>query len=180
MDAYNLTEQCRATMQATTMWRSIVFNGEPKGTLAPPPPIFQVGAVPTYSRGIVTQFFSLRDQIVASAGYTMSIGNDLGIVGPEIVPVNPKELTPDLKALVSMGNFVNLTGSMQGMDALRVEYAPNGGNFATVAFLTKTPGGFQINTKVPNQPEIGRIRAIYIRKNVDFGNFSPDYPVMVA
>ena len=66
------------------------------------------------------------------------------------------------------------------MDALRVEYQPNGGKFATIAFLTKTPGGFQLTPTNPNQPEKGMIRCVFIKKNAEFGNFSPNYPVTVS
>ncbi len=69
---------------------------------------------------------------------------------------------------------------MQGFDAMRVEYAPKGGNFAPVAFLTNTPGGFSITPAVANQPETGHIRAIYIKKNAEYGNYSADYPVTLA
>ena len=69
---------------------------------------------------------------------------------------------------------------MQGMDALRVEYAPNDGQFTNVAFLTNTPGGFQITPQTPGQPEAGRIRCVYIKRNAEFGNYSADYPVTVS
>jgi hypothetical protein len=178
--AFDFTEGCRTTMQAATQWRDMVFYGEPEGTAAPPPPIFPVGVVSPYTRGVVKQLFALRDLIVALPGYTQSIGDDLGIVGAEITPRPPAEVTPDLRPSTSVGYWVNLTGSMQGMDAMRVEYAPKGGSFSTVAFLTNTPGGFQITPANPNQPETGHIRAVFIKKNADFGNYSPDYPVTVS
>ena len=142
--------------------------------------MFPIGDLPAATRGVVTQFFSLRDQIVANNGYTLAMGEDLGIVGAEITPLAPNQMTPSLKPTVSMGNTVNIAGSMQGMDALRVEYQPAGGKFTTVAFLTKTPGGFQITPTNPNQPETGVIRAIFIKKNEELGNFSPSYPIMVS
>ena len=147
---------------------------------APPTPIFPSAGDLAYTLGVVTQFFALRDQIVSNNGYTMAMGEDLGIVGSEIVPLAPTNVTPSLKASVSMGNTVNLTGSMQGMDALRVEYAPKGGVFSTVAFLTKTPGGFLITPTNPSGAETGFVRAVFIKKNAEFGNFSPNYPVTVS
>lgn len=180
ISAYGLTEQSRQTMQALTQWRDLVFYGEPKGSAAPPAPVFPTDKMAAYTRGVVTQFFELRDMIIASPGYTPAIGDDLGLVGAEIIPVPPSQMTPDLKATVSMGNTVNISGSMQGMDALRVEYAPRGGSFTTVAFLTKTPGGFQITPANPNQPEAGFIRAVFIKKNAEYGNFSPNYPITLS
>ncbi|MGB7207889.1 MAG: hypothetical protein WBD27_04445 [Pyrinomonadaceae bacterium] len=180
INAVNFTEGARASMLAATQWREMIFFGEPNGALAPPTPNFPDGGDFSFTLGVVTQFFALREQIVANSKYTMAMGEDLGIVGAEIIPLAPTNVTPNLKASVSMGNTVNLTGSMQGMDALRVEYAPKGGDFTTVAFLTKTPGGFQITPTNPSGAETGFVRAVFIKKNEEYGNFSPNYPVTVS
>lgn len=178
--AFNATEQCKQTMLAMTQWRDIVFYGEPEASPAPAAPIFPVIPESSMTRGTVNQFMALREMIVNLPGYTETIGEDLGIIGAEISPRPPSEVTPTLKAETSTGYWVNLSGSMQGMDALRVEYAPKGGQFATVAFLTNTPGGFQITPANPNQPESGHIRAVFIRRNEEIGNYSADYPVTLS
>ncbi len=180
VDAYNIAEQCKTTMQSMTKWREMIMYGTPTGTLAPAAPVFPVAPTKTHTRGVVDQFFQLRDQIVASPGYTVSIGEDLGIVGAEVPPRPPQDVTPALKAVPAAGYWVNLRGSMQGMDALRVEYAPKGGAFKTVAFLTNTPGGFQITPLAAGQPETGHIRAVFIKKDAEFGNYSADYPVTLS
>lgn len=177
--AFNVTEQCRQTMVAMTTWRE-VFIGEPTGGAMEPAPIFPVVGTVTYQKGVVKQIFALRDLIVASPGYTPAIGEDLGIVGTYTTPSSPDTMTPQFKAVTTSGYSVNLTGSMQGMDAMRVEYAPKGGEFRTVAFLTNTPGGFQVTPSAPGQPETGYVRAVYIKRNVEVGNFSADYPVTVS
>lgn len=178
--AFSSTEQAHQTMVAMTAWRDEVFFGEPEGNPAPAAPVFSAAATADYTLGVVKQFFALRDLIVASPGYTETIGEDLGIVGNEITPRPAEDVTPQLKAVTSTGYTVNISGSMQGMDAMRVEYAPKGGQFRTVAFLTNTPGGFSISPTTPGQPESGHIRAIYIKRNAEFGNFSADYPVTLS
>ena len=180
ISAFNAAEQCKATMIAMTRWRDEVFYGEPAGGTAQPAPVFPVVSLNEYTVGTVTEFFRLRDRIVASAGYTQAIGEDLGIVGATIIPPAPDTVTPDLKASTTGNYRVQISGSMQGADALRVEYAPSGGNFAPIAFLTNTPGTFQITPAEPNQPETGTIRAVYIKKNVEYGNYSANYPVTVS
>ena len=123
----------------------------------------------------------LRDQIVAAPGYTLAIGEDLGIVGPETSKPAPDSLVPELTAKTSTGYWVNLSGSMKGMDALRVEYSRDGSEtFQTVAFLTNTPSGFQISPQTPNQPEKGVIRAVYIKKSEEVGQYSANYPVTLS
>jgi len=180
VSAFNVVEQCKATMIAMTKWRDEVFNGEPAGGTAQAAPVFPVVPANAYTLGTVTEFFRLRDRIVASAGYTQAIGEDLGIVGATIVPVAPDTVTPNLKTATMANYWVNISGSMQGADALRVEYARNGGDFAPIAFLTNTPGSFQITPAQPNQPESGVIRAVYIKKNSEYGNYSANYPVTVS
>ena len=69
---------------------------------------------------------------------------------------------------------------MQGTNAVRIEYAPNGGQFKTIDFLTNMPGSIQISPAQANQPESGQLRAFFIKKNEEFGNYSPNYPVVLA
>lgn len=180
VQAFNLTEQCKATMIAMTNWRDQVFNGAPIGSPAAAAPVFPVAGPTSFQRGIVPQFFALRDLILASPGYTDMIGADLGIVGTDIPPKPPAEVVPVFKSVNVNGNTINLVGSMQSMDAVRVEYARTGDNFAPVAFLTNTPGGFQITHATPNQPETGHIRAVFIKRNADFGNYYASYPVTIS
>lgn len=177
--AFNLAEQSRSTMQVLRQWRDIVFFGEPAGEPAPDPPVFPTGGSPGYANGIVKQFFAFRDLVISLPGCTDSIGEDLAILGPEITPTPEASVAPDLRVSVSNGNFVNLTGSMQGLDAMRVEYSPKGGQFATIAFLTKTPGGFAIDMAEPDKPQAGHFRAIFVKKNADYGNYSPAYAITI-
>lgn len=178
--AVTATDQCRQTMQAMTAWRDEILYGEPSGGAAPAPPTFAAPPSGGYSLGIVKQLLELRDLIVASPGYTEAIGEDLGIVGSEEPKKPASDYTPQLKTTTSAGYQINISGSMQGMDALRVEYARKGGTFQTVAFLTNTPGGFSVVPATPGQPETGHVRAVFIKKNEEFGNYSADYPVTIS
>ncbi len=178
--AYNLTEQCRTTMMAMTAWRDGILFGQPDPAPAPPPPAFPVAAPASYAQGVIKQFMLLRDRVLAAPGYTAAIGGDLGVIGPEKLRPAPDSIRPELNAVASTGYRVTLSGSMQGMDALRVEHSRDGATFNTVAFLTTTPGGFQITPEDPNQPEKGFLRAVYINKNDQVGSFSALYPVTLV
>jgi len=178
--ALNYADQARATMQAVTGWREEVFYGEPKGALAPTAPPFTEPPSLTFTRGVVTQFLQLREQIVANPGYTESMGEDLGIVGAEIGPEPEVDVMPNLKTAAGSSYSVNLSGSMQGFDAMRVEYAREGEPFAPVAFFTNMPNSFTVTPQTPGDPEKGRIRAVFIKKSVEYGNWSPDYPVTIS
>ena len=70
---------------------------------------------------------------------------------------------------------------MQSMDAMRIDYQRNGtSTWPPVGFFTKMPGETTITPAVPGQPESGRIRAIFIEKNVEVGLYSPEYPVTIS
>lgn len=172
-------DQVKDSSRATTTWRDDVFYGEPTGTSASPAPAFSAAPAPGPMRGAVTLFFEFRDLIVALPGYTDSIGEDLGIVGSEIGPKPEDEVAPALKPTVQSGYWVNVSGSMQGMDGMRIEYQPKGGNYSTIAYFTNTPGSFQITPATPGEPESGRLRAVFLKKNAEYGEFSPEYPVTV-
>lgn len=178
--AVNSTDLAKSTMQSMTQWRDEVLNGEPSGR-TPQAPVFPVVGATTYPVGVVKSFIKLRDQIVASPTYTQAIGEDLGIIGAETTRPAPDSIVPVLKAETSTGYWVNLAGSMKGMDALKVEYMRDGGTgFTTVAFLTNTPGGFQVTPQNPALPEKGVIRAVYIKRNEQVGSYSANYPVTLS
>lgn len=180
ISAINLANQCRATMQAVTNWRDIVLYGEPKGSPGPKAPVFPVIDGSTFNCGLVDQFFDLRDQIVANNGYTLAMGEDLGVVGPETSGRTPADTTPELKTVSSANNVVTINGSMQGMPVMRVEYAAKGQTYGSVAIVTNLPATFQIPMTNPNVPQLGTIRTIFVKKNADFGNYSPNYDVTLA
>lgn len=178
--AYDSTLSAKDSMKAMTQWRDEVFYGEPTGNEAPQAPVFAVVGNTSYTRGVVTQFIACRELIVNLPNYTETIGEDLGIVGSEVPSRPADEVMPELKAVKVSGYTVNLSGSMQGFDAMRVEYAKKGGGFQPVAFLTNLPGSFEVTPAVADQPEVGMVRTIFIKRNAEFGNYSPNYPVTVS
>ena len=101
-----------------------------------------------------------------------------GVVAPTPPPT---DIAPNLKVTTSQGYEVNVAGTMQSMSGLRIQYKRQGGSgWATVGFLTNLPGSFEITPFAPGQSEMGNLRAIFIKKNVDFGDFSPEYPVTLS
>lgn len=179
IEAINLANQCRATMVGVTNWRDIVLYGDPKGSPAPKPPLFPVLGE-DYTCGMVDQLFDLRDQIVANSGYTIAMGEDLEIVGAEQQPLVPSQTFPELKAVTANSNMVTITGSMQGLPVMQVEFCPKGQTYGTVAIVTNLPATFEIPMVDPEVPQLGTIRTIYLKNNAPFGNYSPNYDVTLA
>lgn len=180
--AYEYVEQIRASTSSLVEWRDIIFNGSPTGDPAPATPAFATPSLPVGAFiGILTEFRDLRELIVASPGYTESIGEDLMIIGEEQGKAIGETVAPALTVSTATGYQVNISGSMQGNDAMRIEYQRQGqASWNIAAFVTKMPASFTISPAEAGLPENGRIRAIFIVKNQDFGNYSPEYPVTIS
>ncbi len=168
---------------ALDMFRTrLAVHREHSPSHAPAPPNY--AGAPTITGifiGIFDEFRGLVDMIKASPGYTEAIGEDLMIVGATITPPPIDQMAPDLKVTTSQPYIVHLTGSMQGMDVMRVEYSRKGtAVWVTAAYLTTLPAEFTIAPNTPGAPEMGNIRARFTKKNVEVGNLSPEYPITVS
>ncbi len=172
----------RATTESLVEWRDFVFNGDPVGDPCPEAPDYTVFSISEgYFIGIFKRFRELVDLIKASPGYTRAIGEDLMIVAVKSDSVLPEDLTPELKVSAAEGYVVNIGGSLQGTDAIRIEYKRNGAAaWAIAGFLTKLPGSVTITPNTPGEPEVGNIRGRFVKKNVDVGNSSPQYSVTLS
>ncbi len=178
----NYVTASRATTESLVEWRDFVFNGDPVGDPCPEAPAYSVFSVSEdYFIGIFKRFRELVDLIKASPGYTRAIGEDLMIVAVKGDSVLPEDLTPELKVSAADGYVVNIGGSLQGTDAIRIEYKRNGAAAWSIAgFLTKLPGTVTITPNTPGEPEVGNIRGRFVKKNADVGNFSPQYSVTLS
>jgi hypothetical protein len=175
-----LAENCKTTMQSMTQWRDMVLKGNFKAGTVPPPPTFPVGGSPDYDQGSLLLFMQLRDLIVKLPGYTRAIGEDLMIVGADITPKPDIDVIPEFKVRAMDGYFVRISGSLQGFDAMKLQYRPKFGPWREIGFLTALPGVLHIETEDTQQPQAGKIRGIFIRKNTVVGNYSPEYPVIIS
>lgn len=177
--SYQFVEDLSASAKAATSWRNHVFYGEQTGFDATVPPSPLAPAAVRYIEGSVDLFFKFRSRVMASPNYAPSFGYDLGLIGPEKMRLSSSDASPDLDVSVSSGNMLNIAGSLKGCDALRVEYAPEGAEFSTIAFLTRTPYSFQLKTQQPGIPEKGSVRAVFIKANEPFGSYTGNYPILL-
>ena len=182
INAYNYTSQSKAAMGALTNWRDNVFTGSPAGSVAPVPPTFGTPTMPARSFiGIFAEFRRMVDLIKSSPGYTRAIGQDLMIVAPVGSGADTNgigdSIAPELKVSTSSGYNVKISGSLKGMDAMRVEYRAKNGEWILAGFFTNMPNQFTVTPQTPGAPELGYVRGVFIKKSVPFGNPSPEYPV---
>ena len=146
--AADFVETTRATMQSLTQWRDLLTEGEPAGDSLPAASVFA------------------------------NIGAVTGTIGIIRGPATEGSNVPDLKLTINPGYAVTVKASLKGNDQLRVEYKRNdAADWVLLDQLTTTPATVTISPQTPGQPESGHVRAVFIKRNVQFGSFSPEYPV---
>jgi hypothetical protein len=181
IEAYDFAENVDNTGKAVTKWRNDIFRGEPVGGPVPDPPVFAIGTPSPGTLGVVTQFLDLREQLVVNPGFNDAMGEDLGILGPEIDDEPEGEVAPSLKITSELGFKVNISGSMQGNSQIRIEYRKSGTTtWVLVMFLTNLPAEVTVTPSVDGQPETGDIRGTFYRKNQPYGVPSPNYAVTLS
>jgi len=160
-------------------------DGIANGAAGSPPPTDPAWALPAdppanVPPGVKARIREIAATIKAQKSiYTTADGDLLGIIPPDEANRNPSDFTPDLK-LRSLANFaLEAECRLFGLDGLRIEYRHKGGEWQLAAFLTSNPGVFNIHPQVAGQAEQLEIRAVYIEKNANYGNYSPIYTVVI-
>ena len=177
----NEVDQCQYAMRAATEWRNEVLFGPETNKTAPASPTITTPTAPTINGGFFEQLKRWRSQIMVSADYTEANGEALGLIGPIMPSRNLNVAQPDFRVVPATDYWVNFNGSLQGFDAVDVEYQRKGGtNWENFGYLTKTPGGLQITPTTAGTAEIGMIRCRFVKKNETVGNYSPSYSVTIS
>lgn len=174
IEVYRFVSNARAYHKQLTAWRDDFFLGIDDGQPLAAPSIMAHPPNLTLFAGAVKRFAKIRAVILTSPNYAESIGYDLGLYGAEKLPVRESDLQPKITFKINSGSKIEIKGSMQRMDAMRIEYAPENGIFKPAAFITRTPAAFELPPETPGTLEKGTLRAIYIKNNKPFGNFSPE------
>ena len=123
--------------------------------------------------GIVTRAKLFKRNTMTRPGYTVLIGEALGMEKPVTPPPDPMLITPVLSATPIPDGKIQFKCSKMGMDAVRVEYKlPNvegwhpGGDFTTAKTVTSLPETLKVN------PEKVLYRARLLKKNEPIGQYS--------
>lgn len=176
----NEVGNCAVSMKALTEWRNDVVYGEFTDKAAAAPPQFLQVPTPTVKSGIVAQLKMFRDGCLAKPGFTTEMGEDMGLLGQQISPRPPSQITPAFKVSAGENFTVTLNGNMQGFTAARVEYRTNGGTFAPIGFIQNSGGSVAVPTPTDVKPQAGEVRAVFVKQGQPYGNYSPNYSVVVS
>ncbi len=111
--------------------------------------------------------------------YTLADGDLLGIISIEGAGLARETASPELKLRVKSNFRIEADFRRFDMNAIKFEARHKGGNWELAAFLNKSPGVFDVVPATPDTAEQIEIRAIYIKDNETFGNYSPNYTVVI-
>jgi hypothetical protein len=164
---FDYTLKCMKIMsngaQQWTTWKDLTRGGgTPPASGAPIAPVFPA-AVPAVAPGIEGRFRALVQSIKTNPNYNASIGQALGIEGPDQTAPDLTTIQPVIDAMIS-GNHVNVKWGWGGNGAyldiceLQVDRA-DGKGFVMLAFDT-TPG-YTDTQAFPAAPAKWTYRAIY-------------------
>jgi hypothetical protein len=168
--------------QQWTAWKNLTRGGgTPPATGAPVLPTFPtaVSAVPL---GIEARFRALVKQIKAHASYNSSIGQALGIEGPEQTGPDLTTLQPIIDAGIN-GNRVEIDWGWGGhsafLDMIRLD-VDRGDGKGFIFLANDTTPGYTDTNPFPATPTKWTYRAIYIVGDVQVGLWSNPVSVTVG
>jgi hypothetical protein len=155
------------------------------GNVGDPTPAFPANVSITPATAVPTGLWERNNEDIGrvrkAPAYTEETGSLLGIIPITPEAPDPNNTAPDLDVTTEPNYKIKIDGVMRGFDAIRFEYQRNGTTgWPLVAVLTKLKGEITITPATPGQPEAGRIRAIYLDGNEEFGQYSPEYPVTLS
>jgi hypothetical protein len=159
--------------------KEIIIDGK-IGEPVPTFPKIELPVPPTLTVGIIKQTRKLVRRIKEAEGYTDAIGKDLGIVKPDADGGSAENIVPALANRGVAGFGIETSFLKRGMDGLRLEYRHKGGSWQLATIALSSPVIYNITPQTPGFAEQLEIRAIYMKKNATFGQYSPSYTVVIA
>ena len=174
------TELQRQRTRDNIAFKNALLDGPSSGTAAPypgpvllsglsgSPPGTQPTAVPP---GIVERWAKLAARIKLMPGYTVAIGQDLGIVNPVVTPPDLSAVKPELFARQVANRLVVDWKKQRGTDAIRMEVDYGNGTWVPQED-TRPP--FEDPHALPpaGQSAVWRVRACYLRDGQMVGMMS--------
>jgi len=175
----NTTPLVSDAKETFTKFKDAYFNGAVTNS-APAVPTFPAINVPNPATvGLITETKAIIKRIKAAPGYTVVIGEALGLVDTGPAPFNANDLNAELKIVAKPGNIVEIAFSKQGQDAMQVEFKRKSETvWGLAGVYTSTPGTHTAPSVPPEDPESRQYRDILLKKNVPIGNVSPIYTVV--
>jgi len=169
----------RSDGPAATAWRNNLATGTPDPAVSPLPPVPAALTPPagTPYFGMLTWLFEEIARWKTAEGYSDTIGQDLGVIGPSASPhLNPPALTEDGVAQ----NSVSLGFILHEHDGVLIDSMRQGdAAFSPLSTDTNAPYVDNRAVKVPGQPEWRDYRACWWDNATPSMVFGPVLRVLV-
>ena len=179
-----LQELLRNSSQQASTWKTLIRNGgTPPASGAPVVPKFPPGPA-AVEPGIEPRFRALAQQCKAASAYNQSIGDALGIVGPEQAAPDYPTLQPAINAVINgtqvlvdwnWGGYRNFLGQCE----LQVDRGEDNGPGFVLLAIDTTPG-YTDTHPFPPKPAKWSYRAIYHAGDSRVGEWSNPVSVTVG
>lgn len=151
-----------------TTYKNFLLTGTGHGVppVTAPAPAPPPTAMPP---GILTRFRELVRRVKASAGYAESMGEALGILGPDQVDPDPATLAPTL-SLRTSGGQVEVVWDKGMMEGVEIQVDRGSGSFAFLALDTRP--NYIDTAPFPSPAATWKYRAIYCKDAQRLGQWS--------
>jgi hypothetical protein len=160
--------------------KDIIVNGDPKASI----PVLPSLTVPAPPVDLLVGIIKLTRKDIAkmklASGYSPEIGEDIGFIKQKAAPASPDTFVPTLELLALIAYHIQVTFKRRGMSGLRIEFRRKGGEWQRAETAFASPFTFAISPATLGDAEQIEIRAIYMKGNETFGQYSPSYTISIA
>jgi len=182
IEVYEKITQNRATDKQQSDWFKQIWTGEPQGSPATAPPVFQTITLPVGAFiGIREEFREMIKYFKANAAYTVADGENLMIEVPDGDELNLTDIYPELKNSINTQGMVETKYIRGDFSGLELQWRVMGEEIWQLADKS-TETTLTFSPHNPNPGSVMRIelRAIYLLKNQRVGIWSPIYSLTIS
>lgn len=155
-------------------WKKNMFEGNPKDKAAPFPTV-TIPALPATANppkpGIEARNTEIYNYLKNHPNRTAESLADLGITSAAKLEVSPDDLKPKIGAKALPDDKVELSFNKQGQKAIRWQMRRGGGDWGSQQDANESPL-IDETASIDGKPEKREYRAIYLKGNKPFGQYS--------
>jgi hypothetical protein len=175
----NMHDSYKQTLNNLTAYKNLLKHAVAQQHLGTIPTAPALGVAPTaVSEGVFDRIAKFAQRIKASTSYTEAMGQDLGIIAPEI-NVDLSEMQPELKVKLDAGRpFIKATKGIADAIDLFVD-RNDGNNFIPLGRLLKPEFIDTANLPAATPLAEWEYKAMFVIGNDNVGVMSPTVSVVV-
>lgn len=152
------------------------------GSVIVAPPAFTIPSSPAPPAnvlpGALKRLMKVISNLKTRTGYTITMGEDLGIVGAEEPAPNPETTKPEIKAVLAAGGKVEIQWKKGVFTGVRIEVDRGNGQWVFLAVDTE-PHYIDTASPAAGTAAVWKYRAIYLEGDANFGQWSDTVSIAV-